>query len=353
MTARVVQNQETCGCRTTGQTQSESEGPSKAGLAHPTQDKAKEIASANKCKDQRHLVTYPVADLVIPVQGQPGADGNNLPEKLIALICHVVATESWSDVGGAATLQYYPLGLSLVINQTQAVHEQISALLTALRGLQDVEIAVETSIFAVSPEMAQVFRELGRLPGQKRKRSAAIRQCAVLDDKQAASWMGILQTRRTSTVMRAPKITVFNGQAIDLRIGDEVEGVPVGLLAKILPVVSADGKSVRLHIYLTDTAVVGKCGWRTYVETLTLNKVAVLPDGGTIVYRLGRRVVEGKDETTGPAFLSETPYLSTRLFGLPSVHGEERDVFVLVKASVIVNVEQETTYSGGLPPKPR
>jgi hypothetical protein len=69
---------------------------------------------------------YPVADLVRPDDAQQ-------LELLIQTIRNVVDPSSWVDVGGSGTLDYYPLGMSLVINQSLDKQERVKALLDALR----------------------------------------------------------------------------------------------------------------------------------------------------------------------------------------------------------------------------
>src|SRR5207244_11263657 len=49
-------------------------------------------------------------------QRRPGQPTEDL---LINLIQNTVAPNSWKDVGGQGTIQYYPLGMALVVNQTQ------------------------------------------------------------------------------------------------------------------------------------------------------------------------------------------------------------------------------------------
>src|SRR2546421_6063603 len=56
-------------------------------------------------------VTYPVADLVVPINmdhcsGQPFDEKATTEDKLMELIRSTVAPESWCDVGGQATIQY-------------------------------------------------------------------------------------------------------------------------------------------------------------------------------------------------------------------------------------------------------
>ena len=89
-----------------------------------------------KPKTKRVVVTYGVTDLVVPIENHPSpiielqkkrtpskteantATGQPLDEQLIRLIAHTIAPETWSGVGGKGTIQYYPLGMALVVGPT-------------------------------------------------------------------------------------------------------------------------------------------------------------------------------------------------------------------------------------------
>src|SRR4029079_496784 len=71
-------------------------------------------------------------------------------DKLISLIHNVISPNSWSDVGGSGTIEYMPIGLALVINQTPDVQEQVADLLETLRRLQDLEVAVEVRMITLA-----------------------------------------------------------------------------------------------------------------------------------------------------------------------------------------------------------
>src|SRR5262249_25528548 len=75
---------------------------------------------------------------------------NTLEDVLMKLIANTVAPQSWNDVGGPGTIDYFPIGMALVINQTPDVQEQVAELLEALRRLQDLEVAVEVRIITVA-----------------------------------------------------------------------------------------------------------------------------------------------------------------------------------------------------------
>jgi hypothetical protein len=90
-----------------------------------------------------------VADLVVPLDNytlpvvklwkQRHPDKRHMDitaeEALIDLVTHTIAPGTWCDDGGKGTIEYYPLGLYLVVHQRQEVHEQIVDLLQSIRKM--------------------------------------------------------------------------------------------------------------------------------------------------------------------------------------------------------------------------
>ncbi|MEO2047161.1 MAG: hypothetical protein ABGX16_11370 [Pirellulales bacterium] len=76
--------------------------------------------------------------------GGLGGAANADFDSLIQLIVSTVDTDSWIENGtGEGEIQPFPTNLSLVISQTQRVHEQIADLLEQLRRLQDLQVTIE------------------------------------------------------------------------------------------------------------------------------------------------------------------------------------------------------------------
>jgi len=79
--------------------------------------------------------------------GGPGGLGGGAQadfDSLIDLIVSTVEHDSWMENGtGEGEIQPFPTNLSLVISQTQRVHEQIADLLEQLRRLQDLQVTIE------------------------------------------------------------------------------------------------------------------------------------------------------------------------------------------------------------------
>ncbi|MBM82902.1 MAG: hypothetical protein CMJ78_20255, partial [Planctomycetaceae bacterium] len=173
------------------------------GLAYTIENEVLKITSEMRQQGRFYITTYPVADLVTPLSTQttpegfptsfngstpggmaptggfqpagqfqvgPGADitganwsGNGRVEaelssgqqamtfnRLSELIQTTVAPDSWEEVGGSGSLQGFETTLSLVIRQTQKVHDEISDLLDQLRRLQDLQVTIEVRFVTVS-----------------------------------------------------------------------------------------------------------------------------------------------------------------------------------------------------------
>ncbi|MEZ5942150.1 MAG: hypothetical protein R3C18_12225 [Planctomycetaceae bacterium] len=79
-------------------------------------------------------------------------------QALSDLITTTVAPSSWSETGGQGTINRHDSTLSLVIRQTQKVHQEIADLLDQLRRLQDVQVTVEVRYITVSEKF---FEQIG------------------------------------------------------------------------------------------------------------------------------------------------------------------------------------------------
>ena len=76
--------------------------------------------------------------------GSPGGAANADFDSLIDLIVSTVEHDTWMENGtGEGEIQPFPTNLSLVVSQTQNVHEQVADLLEQLRRLQDLQVTIE------------------------------------------------------------------------------------------------------------------------------------------------------------------------------------------------------------------
>jgi type II secretory pathway component GspD/PulD (secretin) len=78
------------------------------------------------------------------------ASKRTLEDTLIKLITNTIKPETWEASGGPGTIDYFPLGMALTINQTPDIQEQVQELLHALRRLQDQEVSVEIRFITIA-----------------------------------------------------------------------------------------------------------------------------------------------------------------------------------------------------------
>ena len=92
--------------------------------------------------------------------GPGGMGGGVQPDfdSLIELITGTIAPTTWSEVGGAGAIKQFATNLSLVISQTQEVHEEIADLLEQLRRLQDLQVTIEVRFLTLSD---QFYEQMG------------------------------------------------------------------------------------------------------------------------------------------------------------------------------------------------
>lgn len=316
---------------------------------------------------------YPVADLVVPIEQGHGHKPalKTVEKQLIRLIQSYVAPNSWAAQGGDGNIDYYPVGMSLLVRQTPAVHEEIQDLLTALRRLQDVQVTVETRIVSVSPELLQ---QLGFLAGEQLTQPGTV----LLDDTQVTMLLQAVQGDPHTNVLAAPKMTMFNGQRATIELAEQqsyvtgvtweqqddkkvphpqVRPVYTGLRLAVLPVVAADQRTVKLQLgvelqrategkaILRDVEPVGEVatpaaprGREWAVET-----TVKLTDGATAALTGWTRHREVRREYA-PPLLSKVPYLA-RLFTNVGIGREKEQVLILVTARVVVQSEEATAQS--------
>ena len=375
-------------------------------------------------------VVYPVADLIVPIemfdektsatqedQAAPGAPakkapGTTLENELMDLIRATVQPNSWKGQGGAGTLQFYPLGMALVVNQSAKVQAEVADLVQALRRLQDVEVGIEMRIVSVPCECAARFRDkagfapiksdapfvasttlneaLGLKCAGKMESGGSGQDTALFTEKELYRWFEYLQNDSATNIMQAPKITVFNGQRAFITVStrqsfvteykiardkDKLSVVPknedvdVGLKSALLPTVSADRRSIRLVTDFRSTAVLGstlevpvviKLGADKefrgavqipQVKTVTCKQTCVIPDGQTMAVSLGQVMVDARNDLA-TEFVSRIPYLS-RLLRNVGYSREAGEMFLFITPRVIVAAEEEQIFLGQTPPIPR
>jgi hypothetical protein len=164
-------------------------------------------------KNVLYTVTYNVADLVLPVptivsKGKQ-ADVRADFQPLIDLITSTVKPTTWDAVGGPGSVAPFEVNFSIVVSQTQAVHEEIVDLLEHLRRLQDVSVMLETRLVVLPEEWMS-----------KEGLDKNVRGDTMIGAEQVKQLVDA--ARKTGDTAVPRRVTLMNGQAatIPVFLGD-------------------------------------------------------------------------------------------------------------------------------------
>ena len=231
-------------------------------------------------------------------------------EPLIDLITTTIKPQTWDEVGGPGSISQFSNNLSLVISQTQEVHEDIADLLEQLRRNQDLQVTIEVRFITLNDNF---FERIGvdfqfniddnagnpNTPTQGRAITVGLNTVAgnsprvnftpdldipfrqssfnlatpqfgqpvevahfgfaILSDIEAYFLINAAQGDRRSNVLQAPKVTLFNGQ--QAFVSDHVANAvrdqrdPGGGRLCRRPA-AGDRGALRRHVPLTVQAVV-------------------------------------------------------------------------------------------------
>jgi general secretion pathway protein D len=201
----------------------------------------------------------------MPFGGGPGGLGGGTQadfDALIELIITTIEPDSWDENGGPGAVTEFATNLSLVVSQTQDVHEQIVDLLEQLRRLQDLQVTIEVRFITLADDFYErigvdfdfnlvkpittdvnvrpvspsatvglvgndppVFTADLDIPFTQNSFAATAPQFggfdpasaanfgfAILSDIEAFFLIQAAQGDSRSNVLQAPKVTLFNGQ---------------------------------------------------------------------------------------------------------------------------------------------
>ncbi len=199
--------------------------------------------------------------------GGLGGGANADFDSLIELITATIQPNTWDEVGGPGSVREFATNLSLVVSQTQDVHDEIVDLLEQLRRLQDLQVTIEVRFIRLNDNFFERIGidfdfniedkigggdfnggtdfqrpsatvgitgpgASGELPSFTADLDLPFRQesfaiatpgfgtpvdvasfgFAILSDIEAFFLINAAQGDRRSNILQAPKVTLFNGQ---------------------------------------------------------------------------------------------------------------------------------------------
>ncbi|HEV8604362.1 MAG TPA: hypothetical protein VGQ99_03290 [Tepidisphaeraceae bacterium] len=344
---------------------------------------------------------------------------DELVQEIQNLIKETVDRESWIDNGGKfGSLKF--LSGQLIVTQTPENQRQLVSLLDKLRETRAIQVSIETRFLTVqrnfledigidldfffninnpskfSPIVVQQGSSAFPIATTPTPGSIGATaqpgiqvQGSFLDDFQVNFLIRATQASINSTILTAPRVTVFNGQQAFVVVAQQqayvsdleaVTGDGVGLFNPIIdtvqtgvrlvvqPTVSADRKYVTLSLQPQVSQLVrldsfpvfgianqngnnggggGTNNNTVFQATLQLpilnltsvNTIVSVPDGGTLL--LGGQTLAGETEVEeGVPILSKIPFIK-RLFTNRSTAKDESVLLILVKPMIIIQREVE------------
>lgn len=343
-------------------------------------------------------------------------------EQLRKLLLDHIDRDSWIDNGGSVgSLQF--LNGQLIVTQTQENQTRIVSLLERLRQYRAIQVSVETRFLQIqrnflndigldldfffninspnrfSPISVQsassVFPATPTTPvpgsiGANAQPSITV-QGSFLDDFQVNFLIRATQASLNSTIVTAPRVTVFNGQQAWVVVSSEqayvsdlepvtgenvglfnpiIDIIPSGVTLVVTPTVSADRKYVTMALnpqvrqlvslvsfpvfgLTTGGTTTGTGGTGTGGQSITFSAnvqlplsqftsvytIVAVPDQGTLL--LGGQTLAGEIEVEqGVPILSKIPFIK-RLFTNKSTAKDEQVLLILVKPIIIIQQEEE------------
>jgi hypothetical protein len=284
------------------------------GLTWVIKDDVVEVTTPKGARGKLVQRTYAVADLVVPIPNygtafpsNPAATAPATPseqktdeQQLIRCIVNTIAPNQWREAGGPGTIEYFPLGMALVVNQTTDVHEQVAELLDALRRLQDLEVSTEIRLVRVSTAMTgRLERDFGvDCSEPKQDPDEAVPGYTFLEPGQVEKLLETVRADRGTKILQTPRLTLFNGQSAMIQCEDpkwdgaqllttpKMEAVATGSRFGVQAVVSGDRRFVRLHLQ----AQLGELDPTVRKASVTATQAA--PHGGSVTARLVMQELE-------------------------------------------------------------
>ena len=352
-----------------------------------------------------------------------GPTRQELVDSIQKLIEDNVATETWKDNGGSVgSLRVFDPSGQLIVTQTPENHRQLVALLDRIREERAVQVTVETRfvtvarnfledvgvdlnfLFNINSSWSKKFGTIpvtspdstfvqnpstavpGSLGGAITTPTGLSTAATYLDDFQVQLVMRAVQASVNSTIVTAPRVTLFNGQRAYVLVATSKTYVsnltpvvstgvssfaptpsqtPSGTLLDVQATVSADRKYVTMTLRpwvsnLLDLVpftfqgatsatatgsgtVVAAAGSGTIqlpetAQTLIRTTVSV-PDGGTLLLG-GQTIAAETTREVGVPVLSKIPYLK-RLFTSRSMAKDESILLILVRPTIVMQREIE------------
>ncbi len=201
------------------------------------------VSSTNTQTGKLVVMTYSVADLIVPIPNGPGAPTKVTTShwlKLTDLITKQIEPDNWASNGGRCSIQTFSTTMSLVIRATHGMHEAIANLLSEMRREQDLQVTIACQFLKVRDN--EILYKTG-IKFDFDEETGITR----LEENDGQKLIAAVQSGQGDIVF-APKITIFNSQIASISDLAEQNGVKTGCQLHIRGTISEDRRSVRLNV---------------------------------------------------------------------------------------------------------
>ena len=209
------------------------------------------VGEAAKPSEEFVLVTYNVADLVVPF-GSTVVNPDLSP--IVELIKTVIEPDSWRHERSPNKITSIQDTLSLVIRQTTKNHEQIAKLLSQLRKDQ-TQIQISCQLLRITTdEQLHGLKErcnLLSVPGQDELSTSKTRRHWALLDAVRSEQLGQFLAEQKAERLSAPNICMISDQDASVEVGSHDDGAFRGFRLNARPHLVHGSSVIRLSHSVT------------------------------------------------------------------------------------------------------
>ncbi len=292
-----------------------------------------------------YAMVYNVADLVVPrpgfVAAERGAPATTVVvadfDPLIDRITNV-APDTWDHTGGPGAIEPFPTNLSLVISQSQAVHDQIAKLLKQLRSQQHLQVTLEARFVRAPADVwERMHIETGAADTDQLQSSRLLHQQHVILTAQEAERFGrSLDRLAPADTLAVEQVTLFDGQDATIALSAEPRDSESWLALRAA--CTADRSAIRLTVAVSADRDIPEVAGRQ------------VPDGATLVLNVSDDVTPQMlgmplSRRSLPRFGGKTPYILRWFESQDVPKGQE--MLLLVTPRILVPEEEEERIEEG------
>jgi beta-lactamase regulating signal transducer with metallopeptidase domain len=189
------------------------------------------VSTAEELSKYTLTRVYDIRDLIVEIPDFSTGPTFSLPQtrpdpakqradhiqEVTDLIKETVDPDSWRENGGTVGAMREIQG-QLIVTQTPQIHQQIAALLTQLREPRGVQVMVESRFVTLDPATLDESLRQKLMPSFQSKDKPGV---AFLTDEDVQAVLGATKQQEQSTIITAPRLTLFNGQRAYVMVGTD------------------------------------------------------------------------------------------------------------------------------------